>query len=243
MPKKTEYWGLICAAAIALPNAVQAADAFTDALTGGKASGNFRLRYEEVMVDSTAIHDASALTLRSRLGYETAPFSGFTAMLELEDTHVVNGMDQYSPETTDPLKPATNPYTYAAIVDPERTEINRAYLRYRGVPNSIWGSVGSAFCSITSAMSARSAGVRTNRLSMPLPRNTMVCPTGVSITPISTASTASPARNRFTTSISIAATIYSISATAVSCSARSPPMPISSKTRSPTPCCAMWHPM
>ncbi len=141
MPKKIEYCGLLCAAALALPTAVQAADTFTDALTGGKASGNFRLRYEEVNVDSTSIKDASALTLRSRLGYETAPYYGFTGMLEFEDIHVVNGMDHYSPETVDPVKAAsatpataTNPYTYAAIVDPERTEVNRAYLRYRGVP-------------------------------------------------------------------------------------------------------------
>lgn len=133
MPKKTEYWGLLCAAALALPTAVHAEDAFTDALTGGKASGNFRLRYEEVNVDSTTIKDASALTLRSRLGYETAPFYGFTGMLEFEDIHVINGMDHYSPETTDSTKPASNPYTYAAIVDPERTEVNRAFLRYRGV--------------------------------------------------------------------------------------------------------------
>ena len=140
MPKKTEYWGLLCAAALVLPNVVHAEDAFTDALTGGKASGNFRLRYEEVNVDSTIIKDASALTLRSRLGYETAPYYGFTAMLEFEDIHVVDGKDNYSPETTDPAKAAsatpatsTNPYTYAAIVDPERTEINRAYLRYRGI--------------------------------------------------------------------------------------------------------------
>jgi hypothetical protein len=140
MPKKTENWGLLCVAALALSNAAQAADAFTDALTGGKVAGNFRLRYEDVNVDSTSVEDATALTLRSRLGYETAPYYGFTALLEFEDIHVVGGKDEYSPETTDPVKAAsstpatsTNPYTYAPIVDPERTEINRAYLRYRGV--------------------------------------------------------------------------------------------------------------
>ena len=138
MPKKTHYCvrragGIVCAAALAAPN-IAVADAFTDALTGGKASGNFRLRYERVNLDSATVDDASALTLRSRLGYETAPFYGFTALLEFEDIHTVGGRDNYSPETTDPAKPATNPYTYAPIVDPERTEINRAYVRYRGVP-------------------------------------------------------------------------------------------------------------
>jgi hypothetical protein len=131
MPKKTQIWGMMCAAAISLPailstTTAYAADAFTDALTGGKVSGNFRLRYEDVNVDSLTIKDATALTLRSRLGYETAPFYGFTAMLEFEDIHTMLGEDDYAPETTSP--------TYAAIVDPERTEINRAYIRYRGVP-------------------------------------------------------------------------------------------------------------
>jgi hypothetical protein len=133
-------WGLLCATALALPTTAHASDAFTDALTGGKVSGNFRLRYEKVDVDSTAIKDASALTLRSRLGYETAPFMGFTGMLEFEDIHVVGGKDNYAPEAIDPAKAAStnvalahNPYTYAAIVDPERTEINRAFLRYRGI--------------------------------------------------------------------------------------------------------------
>ncbi|HEY3699726.1 MAG TPA: alginate export family protein, partial [Spongiibacteraceae bacterium] len=140
MPKKTEYWGLVCAVALVLPNAANAADAFTDALTGGKVTGNFRLRYEDVNVHTDGLpaaaklKDATALTLRSRLGYETAPFNGFTALLEFEDIHVVGGKDSYTPEFKNSAKPASSPYDYAAIVDPERTEINRAYLRYRGVP-------------------------------------------------------------------------------------------------------------
>jgi hypothetical protein len=126
MPKKSECWGIICAAALAapLPNAAFAADALIDAIAGGKVSGNFRLRYEDVEVKSLTVEDATALTLRSRLGYETAPFQGFTAILEFEDVHTVAGEDEYAPETTG----------YAPVVDPKETEINRAYLRYRGVP-------------------------------------------------------------------------------------------------------------
>lgn len=136
MPKKMQIRGMMCAAAISLPallcnTAAHAADAFTDALTGGKVSGNFRLRYEDVKVDpiapAIAPLDATALTIRSRLGYETAPFHGFTALIEFEDTHTVLGEDDYAPETTQ--TPA-----YAPIVDPQVTEINRAYIRYRGVP-------------------------------------------------------------------------------------------------------------
>lgn len=98
-------------------------DAFYDALSGGKASGNFRLRYESVDINSPTVKDAEALTLRSRLGYETAPLAGFTAMGEFEDTRIVGAIDEYGPNKTG----------YAGIVDPEQTELNQAYLRYRGI--------------------------------------------------------------------------------------------------------------
>ncbi len=134
MTKYYRYRGLLCAALASVSLSAVAEDAVIDALTGGKVSGNFRLRYEDVEVDSTKIKDASALTLRSRLGYETAPLVGITAFVEFEDTHVINGEDNYAPENKNPALPATAPYDHAAIVDPEQTEINQAYLRYRGVP-------------------------------------------------------------------------------------------------------------
>lgn len=124
MPKKCEIWGLLCATALIMPTAAYAEDALADALTGGKISGNFRLRYESVDIkDTPTLKDASALTLRSRLGYETAPLYGVTGILEFENTMVVDGKDRYAPETPG----------YVPIVDPAHTEVNRAYLRYRGV--------------------------------------------------------------------------------------------------------------
>ncbi|HSB97810.1 MAG TPA: alginate export family protein, partial [Spongiibacteraceae bacterium] len=133
------YRGLIGAALVGATTlstsaVVHAADAVIDALSGGKVSGNFRLRFEDVDVDSKTLNGASALTLRSRLGFETAPLYGVTALLEFEDTRVVGGRDDYAPEDKNSKLPASNPYDRAAIVDPEQTEINRAYLRYRGVP-------------------------------------------------------------------------------------------------------------
>lgn len=119
-------------ALIALPVAAFASSELTEALTNGKVSGNFRLRYEDVGVDSATLKDATALTLRSRLGYETAPLHGLSALLEFEDTRVV-GDDDYAPEDRNGALPATNPYDRAPIVDPEQTELNRAYLRYRGI--------------------------------------------------------------------------------------------------------------
>jgi hypothetical protein len=84
-----------------------------------------------VNIDARTIGDASALTLRSRLGYETAPLHGFSALLEFEDTRALDG--DYAPEDKSDSLAAANPYDRAAIVDPEQTELNRAYLRYRGI--------------------------------------------------------------------------------------------------------------
>ena len=134
MSKHYEILGLLCATALVLPATAYADDTLTDALTGGKVSGDFRLRYENVDVVSPTVKDATALTLRSRLGYETAQFYGFSALLEFQDTHVLDGEDNYSPEYKDPTKAASAPYDYAAIVDPEQTDVDRAYLRYRGIP-------------------------------------------------------------------------------------------------------------
>ena len=51
------------------------AESFTEALTKGTASADFRLRYENVEQDNAA-QDASALTLRTRLGYTSGSFKG-----------------------------------------------------------------------------------------------------------------------------------------------------------------------
>ncbi|KJS07038.1 MAG: hypothetical protein VR73_09490 [Gammaproteobacteria bacterium BRH_c0] len=111
------------AVSIALLSPVSmAADSIKSALEGGKVSANVRLRYEAVEDDAVA-NDADALTVRTRLGYETAPFKGFSAVVEMEDIHSVFGVDDYAPERAG----------YAVIADPSETELNRAYLRYRGI--------------------------------------------------------------------------------------------------------------
>lgn len=131
MRKFDRYCVAMTAVLLATPPGALALDDVAEALTGGKVSGNFRLRYEDVDIDSNNIGNASAFTLRSRLGYETAPLHGFSALLEFEDTRALDG--DYAPEDKNDSLPASNPYDRAAIVDPEQTELNRAYLRYRGI--------------------------------------------------------------------------------------------------------------
>lgn len=93
------------------------------AVARGDASGSFNLRYEGVDEDN-ALKNATAVTLRSALKYTTAPFKGFTAVVEAEDVRAV-GADEYSVPLT-----GFNTGRYSVIADPETTEINQAYLQY-----------------------------------------------------------------------------------------------------------------
>lgn len=102
------------------------ADTLGDALKGGSAYGDFRLRYESVDQDN-ALDDATALTLRSTLGYTTAAVSGFSATIELEDSRIVAGEGDYSVGPT-----GYKPGEYSVIPDPETTELDQAFIRYSG---------------------------------------------------------------------------------------------------------------
>jgi len=109
--------------AILTTPAVQAEDAFIDALTNGKVSFSARVRYESVEQDN-ALKDADALTLRTTLGYKTGQFKGFSGFLELEDVSEL-GSDSYNSTTN-------GQGTYSVVADPDGTEVNQAYLQYNG---------------------------------------------------------------------------------------------------------------
>ena len=87
---------------------------------------DFRMRVETAE-DTSPAQDASALTLRSILGYETKNFSGFTFLVEGENilaldedyNSTVNGLTQFS-----------------VIADPEDTQINRLQLSYTNIPGT-----------------------------------------------------------------------------------------------------------
>jgi len=75
-----------------------------------------RLRYESVDQDNAAA-DAEALTLRSRLGYTTGEYKGFSATMEGEDVRIVGGVDDYTVGPT-----GFNSGVYSVIADPETTD-------------------------------------------------------------------------------------------------------------------------
>ncbi len=106
-------------------SAAIASDDFTDALVGGKAKVDMNLRYETVEQDNDS-EDATALTLRTRLTYLTKEFQGFSAVIEMEDSRIVGGQDEFTVGPT-----GFNPNQYSVIADPETTELDQAYLQYK----------------------------------------------------------------------------------------------------------------
>jgi len=97
-------------------------ESFFDALKMGSTKLHFRLRYENV--DQDGLDDAStAQTLKTRLTYTSADFSGFGLSLEMDDTTEVLEVDYNDGNNGMTDKPA--------IVDPEGTEVNQAFLSYK----------------------------------------------------------------------------------------------------------------
>lgn len=112
--------GLAIATIIAsssLSSQALASESIADAISSGTAYGDFRLRYEHVEQDN-AKDDAKALTLRSRVGYNTASYEGLSATVEFEDARVVADQDRYTKEN------------YSTIADPETTELDQAFIKY-----------------------------------------------------------------------------------------------------------------
>lgn len=98
-------------------------DSFIDALSNGKTKADFRLRLEDV---DTAVNDATAMTLRSRLSYTTNSYNQLSATIEVEDVRSVLGVNSYSVPQT-----GFNTGQHAAIPDPEVTELDQAYIQYK----------------------------------------------------------------------------------------------------------------
>ncbi|MFO1078923.1 MAG: hypothetical protein U1E73_14465 [Planctomycetota bacterium] len=121
--------GLFGTAAAADPPASGAAAAtppppatLAQAIAAGKAKLSLRLRVESVDEDPFA-KDASAVTLRTRLAWQSADFRGFALNLEADDIHA---LDEDSYNST-----ANGVTTRPVIGDPVGTEINVAALTWK----------------------------------------------------------------------------------------------------------------
>ena len=117
--RKTSY---VFATTLICTGTVAAETTFTEAFTEGKPYGDFRLRYENVDQDNP-LDNANALTLRTRLGYQTGDYHGLSGLLEFEDSRSVAGVDDFNNtqgKNTD----------HSVVADPETTEVDQAVLQY-----------------------------------------------------------------------------------------------------------------
>lgn len=101
-----------------------AADSLSDAIRTGESQLQLRLRSE--WVDDPQKKEAVALTLRTRLQYQTDTYHNLSAQLEFDDTRAVLGQDDYAPVRQ----------PYAVVADPQVTELNQAHLQYQFSPHA-----------------------------------------------------------------------------------------------------------
>jgi len=112
---------LIATSIISAPSVFANDSDLASALTNGKLSANFNLRYEAVEQDNAA-KDADALTLRTRLNYTTGSFNGFSAVAELENSTAL--VDDYKDAIG-------NGNEFSVVADPDHTELDQAYIAYK----------------------------------------------------------------------------------------------------------------
>eukprot|EP01030_Chromulinospumella_sphaerica_P021870 gene21870-21827_t len=106
--------------AIAAPGAALAAD------PPGKLLLESRLRYETIDQEGP-LEEAEALTLRTRLGWESPKFADFKLLAEVENVSVLIH-DYNDPNDPDPRFPSVN--------DSEVTDLNRLQLTWTGLEDT-----------------------------------------------------------------------------------------------------------
>lgn len=135
--------------AVADEVAKPAPETLLEAIKQGKPMTNFRLRYENVDQEgyqSTAanakkLKTAEAFTLRSLIGWQTAPFHNFSFAAQITDVHEFN--DNFNdrryntPEHNNGTASASaDKAQYPNIVDPGYTDINQLYVDWTGIKNT-----------------------------------------------------------------------------------------------------------
>ncbi len=111
-----------------------------DAIKAGKPMTNFRLRYENVDQEgyqSTAttapkLETGKAFTLRSLIGWQTAPFNSFSFAAQITDVHEFN--DNFNDRRDNVPEPGKS--AYPNIVDPGYTDVNQLYVDWTGIKNT-----------------------------------------------------------------------------------------------------------
>ncbi|MDR2219673.1 MAG: alginate export family protein, partial [Methylobacillus sp.] len=111
-------------------------NSFVDALENGKPMTNFRLRYEHVD-DANPAHtdNADAWTLRSLIGWQTAPFHDFSVAVQLINVTQLN--DQFYDGSNGVFGSSSaiplDKRKYPVVGDPDYTNVNQAYIEWTGL--------------------------------------------------------------------------------------------------------------
>jgi hypothetical protein len=135
--RTTTLASLLATAFTAVPASAEEAPAapaeytFLDSVKAGKPLTNFRLRYESVDQDGKT-EDADAFTLRSLVGWQTAPWHNFSIAAQVINVGVLNDdYDNFDKAVIEPGKSA-----YPRVVDPDDTDINQLFVEWTGIRNT-----------------------------------------------------------------------------------------------------------
>ena len=106
-------------------------DNLWNSLIGGKADLTLRYRFEYADDGKVNLKNAYASTLRTAAGYRTGAYHDFSLYFQLQNVRVV-GNDRLFNDGSNHI------LDRSIIVDPESTEIQQYYLRYGGIPKTIF---------------------------------------------------------------------------------------------------------
>lgn len=133
IPNKVTALFLVALGYSGTPAAGNGAPTPGQALADGTAGIDARVRYEAAEQDN-ALRDADAATFRVRLGYRSGTWRSVDAFGEFEGVFSLGAEDYNSGP---PFLESTNHHTaHTTIADPTGEEVNRAWLRFRGVPET-----------------------------------------------------------------------------------------------------------
>lgn len=106
-----------------LTSFAETANDLQEMVSKGSYNLNFRYRYE--FVDQDGIDkEAHASTLKSRLTLSSAVYSGFSAVLEVDNVTVIGDEKYRTPEN--------GKTEYPIVADPDGTDLNQLLLKYQG---------------------------------------------------------------------------------------------------------------
>lgn len=107
---------------------------FMESIKTGTPMTNFRLRYESVEQDpsTTFSDDAHAVTLRSLIGWQTAPYKNFSIGVQVINVSKLD--DDFNDAANNVSQPGKS--TYPRVVDPDFTNFNQLYLDWTGIRNT-----------------------------------------------------------------------------------------------------------